>query len=72
VREAAENLPEPSIAAEITEVELDEMWHFIKAKKTNFGLSKQLTVVQGEPTAKTLQVIVMLKQSNGFTRNLPI
>ena len=71
VREAAENLPEPSIASEITEVELDEMWHFIKAKKTNSGLSKQLTVVQGEPL-HGLQVIVMLKQSDGFTRSLLI
>jgi len=49
IREAAESLPEPIVPTGITEVELDEMWHFIKAKKTNSGLSKQLTVIQGEP-----------------------
>jgi len=50
IREAAESLPESVVANDITEVELDEMWHFIKDKKTaNSGLSKQLTVVQGEP-----------------------
>ena len=29
IREVAESLPEPVIADDITEVELDEMWHFI-------------------------------------------
>jgi len=69
IREAAESLPEPVIANDITEVELDEMWHFIKDKKTaSSGLSKHLTVVQGEPL-HGLQVIVMLKQLEGFTKS---
>jgi transposase-like protein len=68
IREAAENLPEPTISEGITEIELDEMWHFIKNKKTNSGLSKQLTVVQGEPL-RGLQVAVILKQSENFTKN---
>jgi len=69
IRETAESLPEPAVANDITEVELDEMWHFIKDKKTaSFGLSKQLTVIQGEPL-HGLQVIVMLKRSESFTKN---
>jgi len=69
IREVAESLPEPVVSKGISEVELDEMWHFIKDKKTaNFGLSKQLTVVQGEPL-RGLQAIVILKQSNVSTKN---
>jgi len=68
IREVAETLPEPIVSNDITEVELDEMWHFIKAKKTNSGLSKQLTVIQGEPL-HGLQVIVILKQSDDFTES---
>jgi len=38
VREAADRLPQPQISDDITEIEFDEMWHFIKSKKTNYGL----------------------------------
>jgi len=69
IRDVAESLPEPVVSSEITEVELDEMWHFIKDKKTaNSGLSKQLTVVQGEPL-HGLQAIVILKQSDCCIEN---
>jgi len=69
IREVAETLPDPIVPADITEVELDEMWHFIKTKKANSGSSRQLTVVQGEPL-HGLQVIVMLKQSDDFIKSL--
>jgi len=70
IREAAESLPEPVVPNDITQVEIDEMWHFIKSKKTNIGLSKQLTVVQGEPL-HGLQVVVMLKRLESFTESSP-
>ncbi len=38
VTEAADRLPQPEISDDITEIEFDEMWHFIKSKKTNYGL----------------------------------
>jgi hypothetical protein len=68
IRDVAEQLPEPAVDAGITEVELDEMWHFIKDKKTQSGYSKPLTVVQGEPLPG-LQVVVMLKRLESSTRN---
>jgi len=69
IRGVSESLPEPIVSNEITEVKLDEMWHFIKDKKmANSGLSKQLTVVRGEPL-HGLQAIVILKQSDCFTKN---
>ena len=66
IREAAESLPEPLIPDDIKEVEFDEMWHFIKDKKTNSGLSKHWIVAQGEPL-DGLQVVVMLRHSSDFT-----
>jgi len=33
VRQAAEGLPEAQVRAEIREMELDELWHFLQAKK---------------------------------------
>jgi len=46
--EAGAALPEPQVADDIKHMEFDEMWHFVKAKKTNFGSSKPLTVAGGE------------------------
>ena len=37
VREFGESLPEPEVKGDIQQIEFDEMWHFIKSKKTNFG-----------------------------------
>ena len=66
IRECAESLPEPTISNEIKEIEFDEMWHFIKSKKTNYGSLKPWIVAQGEPL-HGLQVVVMLRHSNDFT-----
>ena len=38
IRAFGESLPEPDVSGEITQMEFDEMRHFIKSKKTNFGL----------------------------------
>ena len=66
VREYGESLPEPEISGEIKEIEFDEMWHFIKDKKTRFGSSKPLTVVTGEPLPG-YSAIVILQHSEGST-----
>lgn len=41
VKEAAEKLPEVKVPDDTTEIEFDEMWHFIGSKKRNSGSSKQ-------------------------------
>lgn len=38
IKEAGNNLPNPEIPDTVTEIEFDEMWHFIGSKKTNSGL----------------------------------
>jgi hypothetical protein len=46
--EAGCRLPERSVPGTITEMEFDEMWHFVKSKKTNDGSSRRWTVAHGE------------------------
>jgi transposase len=48
VKEAAESLAETEIGDEITEIEFDEMWHYIGKKNENCGCLRQLTQAQIE------------------------
>ena len=66
IRHAAASTAEPTIAEDIQEIEFDEMWHFIQAKKGKFGSLRPWIVAQGEPLPG-YSVIVMLQHSNGST-----
>jgi len=59
------SLPEQEVSGEIKEMEFDEMWHYIKEKKTSFGSSKPLIVAKGEPWPGC-SAIVILRPSNGY------
>jgi transposase-like protein len=65
VRSFGESLPEPEVPGSIQQMEFDEMWHFIKDKKTDFGSSKPLIVVQGE-LWPGCSAVVILQQSSAF------
>jgi hypothetical protein len=66
IRDAGLNMDEPVIGGEITQIEFDEMWHFILSKKRNFSLSKPLTVAAGE-LSPGFPVVVIAQHSNGST-----
>ena len=66
IREAGINTEEPTIDGTITQIEFDEMWHFIESKKRNFGSSKPLTVAAGE-LSPGFSVVVIAQHSNGST-----
>ena len=66
IREAGLNTEEPSIDGEITQIEFDEMWHFIESKKRNFGSSKPLTAVAGE-LSPGFSAVVIVGPSADFT-----
>ena len=66
IRKFGEKLPEPEIPGDITEMEFDEMWHFIGSKKQNFGSSKPLIVAHGE-LWRGCSAIVILQRSDGST-----
>jgi transposase len=64
--EAGCRLPERSVPGDITEMEFDEMWHFVKSKKTNYGSSRRLTVAHGE-LWPGCSAIVILQPFGGCT-----
>ena len=59
------SLPEQEVSGTIKEMKFDEMWHFVKEKKTKFGSSKPLIVAQGEPWPRC-SAIVILQPSDGY------
>ena len=64
IREAGVNTDEPAIDGEITQIEFDEMWHFIQSKKENYGSSKPLTAAAGE-LSPGFSVVVIAQHSDG-------
>ena len=66
VRAFGESLPEPEVPGDITEMEFDELWHFIGSKKQSFGSSRPLTVAHGE-LWPGCSAVVILRHSDGFT-----
>ena len=56
----------PEVSGDIKEIEFDEMWHFVKSKKTRDGYSKRLIVVEGK-LSPTLSAIVILQHLNDCT-----
>ncbi len=66
IREAGVNTDEPAIDGEITQIEFDEMWHFVQSKKENFGSSKPLTAAAGE-LSPGFSVVVIAQRSDGST-----
>ena len=66
IRAYGESLSEPEVSGEITEMEFDELWHFLQSKKTKSGLSKQLTVAHGE-LWPGYSAVVILQPSGGST-----
>ena len=68
VREFGESLPEPEVPGDIRQIEFDEMWHFIKNKKTGFGSSKPLIVARGELWPGCLAVVMLQHSVDSMTR----
>ena len=66
IREAGASMPEPDASGEVKEIGFDEMWHFIKQKKTRFGSSKPMIAAHGE-LSPGCSALVMLQHSGGFT-----
>ena len=63
IRAFGESLPDPVVSGEITQMEFDEMWHFIGSKKESVGSSKLLTAAHGE-LWPGFSAIVILKPSD--------
>ena len=66
VREAGLSFDEATIDGDVTEIEFDEMWHFLQSKKLNFGSSKPLIVAQGK-LSHGYSAVVILQHSDDCT-----
>ncbi len=64
IREAGISTDEPAIDGGISQIEFDEMWHFIQSKKENFGSLKPLTAAAGE-LSPGFSVVVIAQHSDG-------
>ena len=70
VRQAAESLPEPEIREEIREMELDEFWHFLHAKKTSVGFGKPMIVANGVVSPGWWVAVIMLPLADSGNASL--
>ena len=64
IKETSERLPEYQIDDNITEIEFDEMWHFVKSKKTNYGLLRLLIKEQEEQLRGNLEIVIQKPLKN--------
>lgn len=69
LKRTSDSLPSPEIPSSIKEVSFDEMWHFIKEKKTRYGSGVVLSMLEIELLDGILEIVVM-KHSEIFTKDL--
>ena len=67
IRREAADLEYPAIPGDLREMEFDEMWHFLRSKKTNDGFSKPWIVLPVE-LSPGWSAVVMLPPSPNSTR----
>ena len=68
IRTLGKTLPEPIVEADVKQVQVDEMWHFINKKNKKYGSGEPWIVIETEPSAGVL-AIVMLKRLDSSTKN---
>jgi hypothetical protein len=68
IRTAGSKLPEPVMETETEEVSIDGMWHFINKKNEKLGYGEPWIAITAKPPDGLL-AIVMLKHSDGYTKN---
>ena len=68
ITEAGAKLSDQEISGDIKHMEFDEMWHFIKSKKTNFGSLKPLTVAHGELWPGCSAVVILQLSEDSMTK----
>ena len=68
IKEAGAKLPDQEVSGQISQMEFDEMWHFIGNKKTNFGSSKLLTVAHGELLPGCSAIVILQPSVDSTTK----
>ena len=68
IRAIGKEIPEPIVEAELQEVQVDEMWHYINKKNNKYGNGEPWIVLEIEPSDGVL-AIVMLKHLKPYSRS---
>ena len=66
IRTFGKSFLEPKIDAEVHEIQIDEMWHFINKKNKKYGYGEPWIVIETKPSDGVL-AIVILKRLKDFT-----
>jgi len=65
---AVENYEKPAPLSSKVIIELDEMWHYIKSKKTNFGYGRLIVAIPVNLSTGSAEGEIML-HFQGFTND---
>lgn len=68
IKSLANKIPTPEVGTEIQEIELDEMWHYLRKKLKNSDYSRHM-IVLAERLSHGLQVVVILQPYADSTTN---
>lgn len=71
IREFAEQIGEPEILNNYTELELDEMWHYVGSKKTENGYGKHMIGFRSELSPGSLVTVVFEHSANSGQKSNP-
>lgn len=55
---ALQNYEKPKPDSEAVVVQLDEMWHFLHLKKTNFGYGKHIVLIQDSLSTGNVVIVI--------------
>jgi len=69
IREIESRLPEPNPNADIQEVQIDKIGHFIDQKNKKYGYGKPWTVLQTKPSDGLLAIVLLKPLKNSKRRN---
>ncbi len=64
VRNFAERVDKKPEPGEAVIVDLDEMWHFLKSKKTNFGSGKPIVVIPVDSSTGNVEGVIRLPSTD--------
>ena len=67
IRNVAQSLPEPKIDAQIQEVQIDEMWHFINQKNERYGYGEPWIALQTKPSDGLLAIVLLKRLKSSMT-----
>ena len=55
---ALQHYEKPQPNSEAVVIQLDEMWHFLHLKKTNFGYGKLIVLIHGNPLTGNVAIVI--------------